>query len=53
MSVETSRTNQPGDGDSDDEQTFGYRSADSAAVVDDRPRRRRWLDDDTVASVRR
>jgi len=35
MSVETSRTNQPGDGDSDDEQTFGYRSADSAAAVDD------------------
>src|ERR1700728_612672 len=47
MSVETSRTNQPGDGDSDDESTFGYRSADSAAVdgdVDDD------LDDDTVAS---
>jgi hypothetical protein len=44
MSVETSRTNQPGDGDSDDERTFGYRSADSAAVDDD-------LDDDTVASV--
>jgi hypothetical protein len=44
MSVETSRTNQPGDGDSDDEQTFGYRSADSAAVDDDD------LDDDTVAS---
>jgi hypothetical protein len=49
MSVETSRTNQPGDGD-DDEQTYGYRSADSAAADDD-------LDDDdevdgdTVASV--
>jgi hypothetical protein len=45
MSVETSRTNPPGDGDSDDEQTYGYRSADSAAVDDDE------LDDDTVASV--
>ena len=41
MSVETSRTNQPGDGD-DDEQTYGYRNADSAAVDDD-------LDDDTDA----
>src|ERR1700722_20138487 len=41
MSVETSRTNQPGDGDSDDEgrRTFAFRSADSAAVDDD-------LDDD-------
>jgi hypothetical protein len=49
MSVETSRTNPPGDGDSDDEQTYGYRSADSAAAaVDDDD-----LDDDdtTVASV--
>ena len=49
MSVETSRTNPPGDGDSDDEQTYGYRSADSAAAVDDD------LDDDelddTAASV--
>jgi hypothetical protein len=47
MSVETSRVSQPGGGDSDDEQTFGYRSADSAAVdgdLDDD------LDDDTVAS---
>lgn len=35
MSVETSRTNQPGDGDPDDEHTFGYRSADSAAADDD------------------
>ena len=42
MSVETSRTNQPGDEDSDDEQTFGYRSADSAAADDD-------LDDDALA----
>jgi len=41
MSVETSRTNPPGDGDSDDEPTFGYRSADSAAVNDD-------LDDDDL-----
>jgi hypothetical protein len=39
MSVETSRTNPPGDGDPDDEHTFGYRSADSAAVDND-------LDDD-------
>jgi hypothetical protein len=39
MSVETSRTSQPGD--SDDEQTYGYRSADSAAVNDD-------LDDDDL-----
>ena len=49
MSVETSRTNSPGDGDSDDEQKYGYRSADSAAAVDDD------LDDDelddTAASV--
>jgi hypothetical protein len=45
MSIETSRTNQPGDGDSDDEgrRTFAFRSADSAAVDDD-------LDDDTVVS---
>jgi hypothetical protein len=43
MSVETSRTNQPGDGDPDDEHTFGYRSADSAAADDD-------LDDDAVVS---
>ncbi len=35
MSVETSRTNPPGDGDPDDEHTFGYRSADSAAADDD------------------
>jgi hypothetical protein len=35
MSVETSRTNQPGDGDPDDEHRFGYRSADSAAADDD------------------
>jgi hypothetical protein len=49
MSVETSRTNQPGDGDSDDERTFGYRSADSAAVDDDLDDDE--LDDDTVASV--
>jgi hypothetical protein len=43
MSVETSRTNQPGDGDSDDEgrRTFAFRSADSAAVDDD-------LDDDDL-----
>ena len=41
MSVETSRTSPPGDGDSEDEQTFGYRSADSAAVDDD-------LDDDDL-----
>jgi hypothetical protein len=46
MSVETSRTDQPGDGDSDDEHTFGYRSADSAAVDGDDDD----LDDDTVAS---
>lgn len=49
MSVETSRTNQPGDGDPDDEHTFGYRSADSAAadhdLEDDDD-----LDDETVAS---
>ena len=32
MSVETSRTSQPGDGDSDDERPFGYRSADSAEI---------------------
>jgi hypothetical protein len=43
MSVETSRVSQPGDGDSDGEQTFGYRSADSAAVDGD-------LDDDTVVA---
>ena len=47
MSVETSRTNQPGDGDPDDEHTFGYRSADSAAadndLEDDDP------DDETVS----
>jgi hypothetical protein len=49
MSVETSRTNQPGDGDSDDEGTYGYRSADSAAVDDDLDDDE--LDDDTVASV--
>ena len=35
MSVETSRTSQPGDGDSDDERPFGYRSADSAVDHDD------------------
>ena len=51
MSVETSRTNPPGDGDSDDEQTFGYRSADSAAAVDDDLDDDDELDDDTVASV--
>jgi hypothetical protein len=51
MSVETSRTNSPGDGDSDDEQTYGYRSADSAAVVDDDLDDDDELDDDTVASV--
>jgi len=47
MSVETSRTSQPGDGDSDDERPFGYRSADSAVDhdVDDDD-----LDDDTVVS---
>ena len=44
MSVETSRTNQPGDGDPDDEHRFGYRSADSAAArIDDD------LDDETVS----
>ena len=42
MSVETSRTNQPGDGDPDDEHTFGYRSADSAAADDD------YLEDDDL-----
>jgi hypothetical protein len=47
MSVETSRPSQPGDGDPDDEQTFGYRSADSAAVNDDLDDD---LDDDTVVS---
>ncbi len=51
MSVETSRTNPPGDGDSDDEQTYGYRSADSAAAVDDDLDDDDELDDDTVASV--
>ena len=47
MSIETSRTSQPGDGDSDDERPFGYRSADSAVDhdVDDDD-----LDDDTVVS---
>jgi hypothetical protein len=50
MSVETSRTSQPGDGDSDDEQTYGYRSADSAAAVDD-DLDDDEVDDDTVASV--
>ena len=50
MSVETSRTNSPGDGDSDDEQKYGYRSADSAAAVDD-DLDDDELDDDTVASV--
>jgi hypothetical protein len=49
MSVETSRTNQPGDGDSDEESTFGYRSADSAAVDDDLDGDD--LDGDTVSSV--
>jgi hypothetical protein len=47
MSVETSRTNQPGDGDPDDEHTFGYRSADSAAADDLEDDD---LDDDTVVS---
>jgi hypothetical protein len=51
MSVETSRTNSPGDGESDDEQTYGYRSADSAAAVDDDLDDDDELDDDTVASV--
>jgi hypothetical protein len=51
MSVETSRTNSPGDGDSDDEQKYGYRSADSAAAVDDDLDDDDELDDDTVASV--
>ena len=51
MSVETSRTNPPGDGDSDDEQTYGYRSADSAAAVDDDLDDDDELDDDTVAGV--
>jgi len=50
MSVETSRTNSPGDGDSDDEQKYGYRSADSAAAVDD-DLDDDELDDDTVARV--
>jgi hypothetical protein len=52
MSVETSRTSQPGDGDSDDEgrRTFAFRSADSA-VVDDDLEDEDDLDDDTVASV--
>jgi hypothetical protein len=50
MSIETSRTNPPGDGDSDDEHTFGYRSADSAAAVDDLDDDDE-LDDDTVSSV--
>jgi hypothetical protein len=50
MSVETSRTNQSGDGDSDDEgrRTFAFRSADSAAVDDDLDDGD--LDDDTVVS---
>jgi hypothetical protein len=48
MSIETSRTNPPGDGDPDDEPTFGYRSADSAAVDDDLDDDD--LDDDTVVS---
>jgi hypothetical protein len=50
MSVETSRTSQPGDGDSDDEgrRTFAFRSADSAVVDDDLDDDD--LDDDTVAS---
>ena len=48
MSVETSRTNQPGDGEPDDEHTFGYRSADSAAADDDLEDD--GLDDETVAS---
>ena len=43
MSIETSRIIQPGDGDSDDEQAYGYRNADSAAADDD-------LADDTVVS---
>jgi hypothetical protein len=51
MSIETSRTNPPGDGDSDDEHTFGYRSADSAAAVDDDLDDDDELDDDTVSSV--
>ena len=51
MSVETSRTNSPGDGESDDEQTYGYRSADSAAAVDDDLDDEDELDDDTVARV--
>jgi hypothetical protein len=50
MSIETSRTNPPGDGDSDDEPTFGYRSADSAAVDDDLDDDDDDLDDDTVVS---
>ena len=51
MSVETSRTNQPGDGDSDDEgrRTFAFRSADSAAVDDDLDDDND-LDDDAVVS---
>ena len=49
MSVETSRTSQPGDGDPDDEHAFGYRSADSAAAADDDDLDDD-LDDDTVAS---
>jgi hypothetical protein len=50
MSVETSRTSQPGDGDSDDEgrRTFAFRSADSAVVDDDLDDDD--LDDDTVVS---
>jgi hypothetical protein len=35
MSVETNWTNQPSDGDSDEEHRFGYRNADSAAADDD------------------
>jgi hypothetical protein len=52
MSVETSRTSQPGDGDSDDEgrRTFAFRSADSAVVDDDLDDDDDDLDDDTVAS---
>ena len=34
MSVETNRVSQPGDGEPDDDTTFGYRSADSAATAD-------------------
>ena len=51
MSIETSRTNQPGDGDSDDEgrRTFAFRSADSAAVDDDL-NDDDDLDDDAVVS---